>query len=65
MDKKLLELLVCPITKTGLVYNSNTNELISERAKLAYPIKNNIPIMTADFARKLNNDEVIKLKTCN
>lgn len=58
MDKKLLEFLVCPVTKTGLRHDSAKSELISDRAKLAYPIKNNIPIMISDQARTLNDDEI-------
>jgi uncharacterized protein YbaR (Trm112 family) len=53
VDPKLLEVLVCPITKGPLVYNKEKQELISEGAKLAYPIRDGIPIMLAEEARKL------------
>ena len=53
-DKNLLEILVCPLTKDKLEYNKDTNELISQKAKLAFPIRNGIPIMLIDEARKLD-----------
>jgi uncharacterized protein YbaR (Trm112 family) len=55
VDRKLLELLVCPVTKTTLEYDSSAQELISRTAKLAYPIRNGIPIMLPDEARKLED----------
>ena len=55
IDKKLLEILVCPITKEKLIYNKNKSELISKKAGLAFPIKNGIPIMLIDEARKIKN----------
>jgi uncharacterized protein YbaR (Trm112 family) len=54
VDPKLLEILVCPLTKTTLEYDSTRNELISRKAKLAYPIRDGIPIMLADEARQLD-----------
>ena len=57
MDAKLLQILVCPITKGPLTYNKDTNELISKSARLAYPIKDGIPVMLEDEARKLAEDE--------
>ena len=54
IDRKLLEILVCPVTKGTLEYDAARNELISRQAKLAYPIRNGIPIMLADEARKLD-----------
>ena len=54
---KLLELLVCPVTKTRLVYDAGKQELISHAARLAYPIRDGIPIMLADEARELSDDE--------
>jgi uncharacterized protein YbaR (Trm112 family) len=59
MDIKLLQILVCPITKGPLVYNKASNELISKAARLAYPIKDGIPVMLEDEARKLADDEEI------
>lgn len=52
-DPKLLELLVCPLTKTPLVYDREANELISRAAKLAFPIRHGIPIMLVSEAREL------------
>ena len=54
VDPKLLEILVCPITKGPLEYDAEKQELISRSAKLAYPIRDGIPIMLADEARKLD-----------
>lgn len=56
-DPKLLELLVCPVTKAPLVYNAAAGELVSPAAGLAYPIKNGIPVMLEDEARALSVDE--------
>lgn len=53
LDPKLLEILVCPLTKSTLRYDEKAQELISEKAGLAYPIRDGIPIMLADEARKL------------
>jgi len=52
-DSKLLNVLVCPKTKSKVTYNKKNNEIISKKAKLAYPIKNGIPIMLIEMARKL------------
>ena len=54
IDPKLLELIVCPITKATLEYDAVKQELISREAKLAYPIRDGIPIMLSDEARKLD-----------
>lgn len=54
VDPKLLEILVCPLTKTTLEYDRDKQELISRAAKLAYPIRDGIPIMLADEARRLD-----------
>jgi len=56
-DHKLLELLVCPITKTTLEYDKENQELISRVAKLAYPIRDGIPIMIPSEARNLDSGE--------
>lgn len=53
IDPKLLELLVCPMTKAPLTYDSEKQELISKSARLAYPIRDGIPILLADEARVL------------
>ena len=54
VDPKLLEILVCPLTKTTLEYDAAKQELISRKAKLAYPIRDGIPIMLPEEARKLD-----------
>ncbi|WP_139412298.1 MULTISPECIES: Trm112 family protein [Bartonella] len=56
-DPKMLELLVCPMTKGTLSFNRKTQELISLKAKLAYPIRDGVPIMLASEARPLQNNE--------
>ncbi len=56
VDPKLLEILVCPVTKEPLVYDAAAQELISEKAKLAYPIRDGIPIMLPDEARTIKDD---------
>jgi len=60
MDAKLLQILVCPVTKGGLVYNKARNELISKSARLAYPIKDGIPVMLEEEARQLADGEAIE-----
>jgi uncharacterized protein YbaR (Trm112 family) len=57
MDAKLLEILVCPVTKGPLIYDKKANELISKSARLAYPIRDGIPVMLEDEARKLEEKE--------
>ena len=57
VDPKLLEMLVCPLTKGPLVYDRASQELISEKARLAYPIRDGIPIMLADEARALDDPQ--------
>lgn len=54
VDPKLLEILVCPVTKTTLTYDEARQELISRAARLAYPIRDGIPIMLPDEARSLD-----------
>ncbi len=54
IDPRLLEVLVCPLTKTPLAYDAEAQELISEQAGLAYPIRDGIPIMLIDEARRLD-----------
>ena len=54
LDPKLLEILVCPLTKTSLDYDAERQELISRAAGLAYPIRDGIPIMLPEEARKLD-----------
>lgn len=57
IDPKLLEFLVCPLTKGPLEYDAAAQELISRQASLAYPIRDGIPIMLVDEARPLDADE--------
>jgi uncharacterized protein YbaR (Trm112 family) len=59
VDPKLLDLLVCPLTKGPLRYDRVRQELISEQAGLAYPIRDGIPIMLVDEARPLDEDEAL------
>lgn len=56
MDKKLLEILVCPVCKGPLEYLKEDNELVCKADKLAYPIKDGIPVMLEEEARKLTED---------
>ena len=58
-DPRLLDLLVCPLTKAALRYDRERNELISEQAGLAYPIRDGIPIMLVDEARTLGEAEPV------
>jgi uncharacterized protein YbaR (Trm112 family) len=58
MDTKLLELLVCPVTKGPLRYNADTQELISRSARLAYPVRDGIPVMLEGEARALTEAEI-------
>ncbi len=57
VDRKLLEILVCPLSKGPLRYDSVRDELISERARLAYPIREGVPILLVDEARELEEGE--------
>ena len=57
VDPKLLEILVCPVTKGPLVYDKDRQELISKSARLAYPIRDGIPVMLEDEARRLEPSE--------
>jgi uncharacterized protein len=60
VDPKLLELLVCPLTKSLLIYDAGAQELISRQANLAYPIRNGVPLMIEDAARLLNDADLAK-----
>ena len=55
-DRKMLEALVCPLTHSRLEYNSDSQELISRKASLAFPIRDGIPIMLVDAARSIDKD---------
>lgn len=55
LDPRILEILVCPLTKNTLVYDAEAQELISKSAGLAYPIRNGVPIMLPDEARRIED----------
>ena len=57
VDPKLLEILVCPVTKGPLTYDREKQELISKSARLAYPVRDGIPVMLEDEARRLEPSE--------
>ena len=57
MDPKLLEMLVCPVTKGPLVFDREKEELVSKSARLAYPIRDGIPVMLEEEARRLTPEE--------
>ncbi len=58
LNAKLIELLVCPLTKGPLTYDKKTQELISQHAKLAYPIRDGVPVMLVEEARSLTEEEL-------
>lgn len=62
MDKKLLDILVCPVSKAPVEYNAETNELICRTSGLAYPVRDDIPVMLESEARTLTTEERLKEK---
>ena len=58
MDTKLLELLVCPVTKGSLTWDAEKQELVSRSARLAYPVRDGIPILLENEARTLSDEEL-------
>lgn len=62
VDPKLLEILVCPLSKVPLRYDRDAQELVSEQAGLAYPVRGGIPVMLVDEARQIDPDEVASRK---
>nr|WP_207161391.1 Trm112 family protein [Rhabdochromatium marinum] len=62
IDKRLLEILVCPLTKGPLIFDQDRAELISISGRLAYPIRDNIPVMLEEEARALSEDEAEALR---
>lgn len=62
MDKHLLDILVDPVTKGPLIYDKKKQELISSASRLAYPIRDGIPVMLPEEARELSSDEVEALR---
>ena len=61
MDPRLLELLVCPVTKGPLDYDRERHELLSRSARLAYPVRDGIPVLLEDEARALSDEELERL----
>jgi uncharacterized protein len=57
VDPRLLEILVCPLTKTSLEYDAERQELVSRAARLAFPIRDGVPLMTIEAARKLDDEQ--------
>jgi uncharacterized protein YbaR (Trm112 family) len=62
MDTRLLELLVCPVTKGPLEYDRDKQELISRSARLAYPVRDGLPVMLESEARTLTDEEIDRSK---
>lgn len=62
LDKRLLEILVCPVTKGPLIYDKENAELISIAGRLAYPVRDDIPVMLEEEARRLSEDEAESLR---
>jgi len=63
MDTKLLELLVCPVTKGPLIFNRESQELLSRSARLAYPVRDGIPVLLEHVARPLSEEEAARVPT--
>ena len=63
LDSRLLELLVCPVSKASLVYRKELDELWCRASGLAYPIRDGIPVMLEEEARQLTDDELESLKS--
>ncbi|MFZ1106587.1 MAG: Trm112 family protein [Hyphomicrobiaceae bacterium] len=64
-DRRLLTMLVCPSTRTELIYDADRRELVSRAARVAYPIRDGVPVMTPDEARPLDDEELRRLaKRC-
>ena len=59
MDKKLLEIIVCPLCKGELIYNKSAKELICKFDRLAYPVRDDVPVMLEEEARQLNAEEEV------
>ncbi len=62
MDKKLLDILVCPVTKASLIYDKKRDELQCKASRLAYPIRDGIPVMLEEEARTMSAEEVAALR---
>jgi len=61
MDKKLLDILVCPLCKAPLIYNGTSNELVCRAERLAYPVRDDVPVMIEEEARTMSSEEVDSL----
>ncbi|MCB2112276.1 MAG: Trm112 family protein [Parvularculaceae bacterium] len=62
VDPKLLEILVCPASKDRLIYRREAGELVSPKARLAYPVRDGIPIMLVEEARELSDEEIAAIR---
>ena len=62
MDKRLLEILVCPVTKGALVWDADRQELLCKSSRLAYPVRDGVPVMLEEEARPLSDDELARLR---
>ncbi|MBI3171145.1 MAG: Trm112 family protein [Hydrocarboniphaga effusa] len=62
MDKRLLDILVCPVTKAPLVWDADKQELLCKASRLAYPVRDGIPVMLEEEARTLSDEELAKLR---
>jgi len=62
VDKKLLDILACPLCKSSLIYKQDAQELLCKADRLAFPIRDGIPVMLEDDARELSNDEIDALQ---
>lgn len=61
MDKRLLDILVCPVTKAPLVWDADKQELLCKASRLAYPVRDGIPVMLEEEARTLSDEELARL----
>lgn len=62
MDKRLLDILVCPVTKAPLTWDADKQELLCKASRLAYPVRDGIPVMLEEEARALSDEELAKLR---
>jgi uncharacterized protein YbaR (Trm112 family) len=62
MDRKLLDILVCPVCKGPLTYNKKASELVCRAERLAFPVRDDIPVMLEEEARQMSTEEIDRLK---
>ncbi len=62
MDKRLLDILVCPVTKAPLIWDAENQELLCKASRLAYPVRDGVPVMLEEEARGLSDEEVARLR---